>query len=164
MGRQIADDAERTARSAPSAQRITSQSRIADRSVIPPVRAGCSGGPVWAPEAGSAANGPLGVISAFAACHVIAEPGDAVQQAFALQQAHRPSPGLPGMTILAGQPGRAPYPGDAPADPAARPVTRAALREFLTELDLFEVAETSESSGPSGGRPVARCLVRFPKF
>ena len=45
MGRQTADGAERTERSAPSARRITFQARIADRSVIPLVRAGRSGGP-----------------------------------------------------------------------------------------------------------------------
>jgi len=73
--------------------------------VIPPVRAGHSGGVrSRVPEAGSAANGPLGVISAFAACHVITKPGDALQQAFVRQQAHRLSAGLPGMAMLAAQP------------------------------------------------------------
>jgi hypothetical protein len=39
--------------------------------------------------------GSPAVISAFAPCDVIAEPGDAVQQTLVLQQAHRPSAGLP---------------------------------------------------------------------
>ena len=51
MGRQTADGAERTARSAPAAWQITFHARIADRSGIPPVRAGRSGGPVQVPEA-----------------------------------------------------------------------------------------------------------------
>ena len=104
---------ERTARSAPSGWRIAFQVRIAERSGIPPVRARRSGGPVQAEygprtlRPGPAANVPLGVISAFAPCDVIAEPGDAVQQTFVLQQAHRPSAGLPGMAMLAAQPGDA---------------------------------------------------------
>ncbi len=53
MGRQTADGAERTERSAPPAWRITFRARIADCSVIPLVRTGRSGGPVRAPLVGS---------------------------------------------------------------------------------------------------------------
>ena len=101
------DEAERAARSAPSAWRITFQARIADRPGTPPGRDGCSGGPVQALRPIRLRRGRWGSISAIAACHEITQPGDAVQQAFVLQQAHHPSAGLPGMAMLAAQPGDA---------------------------------------------------------
>jgi hypothetical protein len=56
------------------------------------------------PEAGPAAKGPLGLYLSDRSSHVITQPGDAVQQTFVLQQAHRPSAGPPGMAMLAAQP------------------------------------------------------------
>ena len=75
MGRQTAEDAERTARSAPSTWRITFQARIVP-GFLRAARRFLRSGP--GPRDRFGCERAAGVISAFAACHLITEPGDAV--------------------------------------------------------------------------------------